>query len=124
MAWYISLPANCTEEDTCPGSIDSYPPDYEQLWSPYIQGSANFSVSNDAPLDLVRDSCLPVNETFINGERNTLCVGGTVTKEQCVFYDEGDFQPEPKACTAKADAALASRVTETMLAASGCTDKV
>lgn len=124
LSWFITLPANCTEEDTSPSDIDSYPPDYEQPWSPYIHGSANFSVSNDAPLDLVRDSCLLVNETFIGGERNTLRVGGTVTKEQCVFYDEDDFRPEPKPCAAKADAALASMMTETMLAAAGCTDKV
>lgn len=121
IGWFINLAANCTKGDTSPGDIDNYPPGYEQPWAPRIDGWTDFRVSDDAPLELESDSCMAVNRTFINGWRNTLRVGGTVTEEQCIFFDEDDFRPEPKPCAAKVDAALTSKVTETMLAAAWCT---
>lgn len=124
LRWDAVLPANCSKGDTWPGFSELDTPQYGQPGAPRVRGYAEFRVSDDAPMDIAVDSCFPVNNTFVDGERNTLRIGGTVTPSQCIFYDEDNFRLEPKPCAAKADSALASKVTETMLASAGCTGVV
>ncbi|SPO07622.1 uncharacterized protein DNG_10317 [Cephalotrichum gorgonifer] len=124
--WEAVLPANCSKGDEVPltWQEEDEPVFYAPRgFGPAIKGFALFQVSDDAPMDITLDSCLSLEDTsFNNEERNTLRIGGTVTDSQCIFYDEENFRPEPNPCAVKADSALASRVTETMLARSGCKD--
>ncbi|SPN96554.1 uncharacterized protein DNG_00077 [Cephalotrichum gorgonifer] len=112
--WSAGIRGNCSKGGEVSVSSPSQGPE------PRIKGFALFQVSDDAPMDIAMDSCL--SPQLNDGERNTLRIGGTVTPSQCIFYDEENFRPEPNPCAVKVDSALASRVTESMLARSGCKD--
>lgn len=95
-------------------------PEYGKLGNPWVRGYAEFCVSDNAPIDIPVDSCFPVTNTFIDGERNTLQIGSTVTSYHYILFNEENSQPEPKSCAANVNSALAGRVTVTMLAIEGC----
>lgn len=123
LRWSLQLPTNCTDGDSWAPRSDMDPPDFSGNWIPGIDGGVVFQVSNDGSLNLERESCVPVNETFIK-DVNSLRVGGTVSPTECIFFNEDNFRPDPKPCAAPVDSALASRVSDAMVRAADCEGRV
>ena len=120
LVWKAMMPANCTAGDgfDAKGSfLEGATPRYS-LDVPMISGMVRWKVSDDAPMDIEPpdNACPDVESTLEDSNStNTLRLGGTVTDAKCIYYDDENLRPNPNPCAAKADSALAAKVTQTML---------
>jgi len=120
LVWQAMMPANCTAGDglDAKGSfLEGAEPQFS-LDAPMITGIVRWKVSDDAPMDIEQpdNTCPDVESTLgDSNSTNTLRLEGTVTDAKCIYFDDKSLRPKSNPCAAKADSALAARVTQTML---------